>query len=341
MKPYASPQHTAVGMSLTRGDTDFTRAGDGIAGIADEALIFEIGSITKVFTAILLYVLVEEGKVDPDAPIQTLSDDLSDVPGWITARQLTSHTSGLPRIHVPIWQALLRPLPKDPYASFSRADLMDWMRSRSAKEPPTKPRYGYSNLGVGLLGEALAIAEGVPFVQLLTTKVLAPLGMTDTTDHLSAEQLCRFVHPKNTKGQLVPPWTFQSMAAAGCLRSSARDLARFSARVIQAMNAPETTLDRAICATAAPIFGLGPRRATEPVAQCAGWISMSLTNESARILHHDGGTAGATSGLYICPENSMALAVLSNNGVAVNLMASLKLEWSNQRKQAQQYFDSY
>lgn len=341
MAPYEGPQHTVVAFSLQDGETRITRSGAGVSEISDDDLIFEIGSITKVFTAILLRLLAEEGKVDPQAPVSDISDALSDVPHWITPEKLASHTSGLPRIHIPIWKAVLNPLPEDPYAHFTRDDLLAWFRHWSTKTSPAKRRHSYSNLGIGLLGEALALSEGKPFFELLTEKVIAPLGLVDTTDRLDERQRRRFVQPRNTKGKAVTPWTFSAMAAAGCLRSSARDLSRFSTCVIQALNAPETTLDRAICQTAAPIFGLGRRGAIEPAAQCSGWFSTSLAKTEPRILHHDGATAGSTCALYICPEKARALAILSNNGVVANLWASAKLDWSTPVRQAHNHFAKF
>lgn len=105
-----------------------------------------------------------------------------------------------------------------------------------------------------------------------------------------------------------------------------------------ALDRPETTLDRAICRSGTPILGLGPRGVMEPLAQCSGWLSVTLEKTASAILYHDGGTAGSTSALYICPEKAAALAILSNNGVAAHLWASMKLSWSNQLRQAHDHF---
>lgn len=340
MRAYEGPEHTVVAASIRHGEAEFISSGAQPIETLSAELIFEIGSITKVFTAILLCVLVEEGKVDPHAPLREMSDELADIPGWITPERLTAHTSGLPRIHVPIWKALVKPLPDDPYAGFSRSDLLAWFQDWRGKAPGSKLRHAYSNLGIGLLGEAMALSEGKPFVEVLAEKVIVPLGLSDTTSRLDRDQKNRFMHPRNTKGKPVSDWTFQAMAAAGCLRSSARDLAHFSHCVIQALNAPETTLDRAICRSAQPIFGLGWRGGFEPAAQCSGWFSMKLAKGEPHFLHHDGGTAGSTCAIYICPEKAEACVVLSNNGIVANLWAGTKLSWSNQLRQAHGYFQA-
>ncbi len=258
MHPYQGKAHAVAAFGLSHGPVDFISAGRQIAGTPSADWIFEIGSITKVFTAILLCLLEEEGQVDPRAPLREMSDLLADVPDHITPERLSAHVSGLPRLHVPVWKALIHPLPADPYAAFSRADLLDWLHHWRGTAPGAKPRHRYSNLGMGLLGEAMALRMNTPFVDLLANKVLMPLGMGDTGAQLDPDQQPRFAAPHNTKGQPVPAWSFQAMAAAGCLRSSPRDLARFSQQVIRAVNAPETTLDRAICRSTQPIFGLSP-----------------------------------------------------------------------------------
>jgi len=97
-------------------------------------MIFEIGSITKVFTSILLAVLIEEALIDPNRPINEVSPSLKDVPSGITFKSLATHTSGLPRIHVPIWKAAVSALPEDPYADFTQDDLIAWLRDWKGRQ---------------------------------------------------------------------------------------------------------------------------------------------------------------------------------------------------------------
>lgn len=336
MRPYEGSAHKVVGLRLEAGKRHILAAGQPAAG-ADGALIFEIGSITKVFTAILLCLHIEEGRVDPKAPLSALSDALAHIPSQITPERLVSHTSGLPTLPMPLWRALLRPHPEGPYAALSWAHITAWFQSWPGKAPGA---HAYSNLGVGLLGEALALQAGKPFAALLTERVLAPLGLFDTAEHLSPEQQGRFLQPRHPRGRPVPPWRFQTLAGAGGLRASAEDLGRFAAAVLQALRAPQSPLERAICRSTRPILGLGRRGAMTPMAQCAGWLSVHLDKDGPSFLFHNGGTAGSTSALYICPETAQALVVLANSGVAGNLWASARLNWSNPLAQAQTYFSA-
>ncbi|MBY4891943.1 beta-lactamase family protein [Rhodobacteraceae bacterium N5(2021)] len=310
---------------LRDGDMTFAASGDldPRNNTAPDRALFEIGSITKVFTALLLAVLVEEGRIDPDRPIRDLVSGLSDAPPWITPRNLATHTSGLPTIHMPLWKAVFC-LPDDPYAAFSRRDLIDWLRIRGSTAPPRRQLHRYSNLGYGLLGEAMAMREGKPFSDLLAEKVLTPLGLTDTTADLTTAQQARFMQPFNVKDRPVVPWSFQAIAGAGCLRSTARDLGQFSSAVLKALAHPESALDRAICRSALPLVGLGPNGAHAPVTQCLGWLSIKLDREAPRMLFHNGGTAGSTCALYICPAANASALILSNRGVAAGMWSSAK-----------------
>ncbi|SEV88020.1 CubicO group peptidase, beta-lactamase class C family [Cognatiyoonia koreensis] len=338
MRPYESPRHAVVAFQLGDGEVTYLNRGAPICEDPCEDWIFEIASITKVFTAVLLCRLVEEGKIDPKAPLRDMSDALKDVPDWITAERLTSHTSGLPNYFMPLWKALFRQQPDGPYATFSRSDLLAWLHNRRSIAAPRQNRHVYSNVGVGLLGEAMAMMEGKPFVELLAEKVTGPMGLQDTADRLVSGQQRRFAKPKAPNGKSVPPWTFQSLAAAGCLRSSARDLACFAMAVLQALNGPETALDRAICQSTLPILGLGPGGALTPTAQCYGWLLVAMDKQKPGFLFHNGGTAGSSCSLHICPERKAAFGILSNNGVAGNLWASTKLNWSNPLRKAHDLF---
>lgn len=342
MRPYESPQHSVVSFHIHGEAAAYVNSGPRVSDAPCKDWIFEIASITKVFTAILLCMLVEEGKIDPQAPVSEMSDVLKDVPGCITPERLASHTSGLPNYFMPLWKALLRRQPDGPYAAFSRSDLLTWLRRRRALPGPSAQRPGfghaYSNLGVGLLGEAMAIMEGKPFAELLAEKVTAPMRLGDTAVRLNSDQLTRFAAPRMPGGKPTPPWRFQSLAAAGCLRSSAHDLGSFAMTVIRALNAPETALDRAIHRSTLPILCVGPKRSPIQTAQCSGWLQVTIENHAPAFLFHNGGTAGSSCALYVSPETNAAFAILSNNGVAGHLWGSFKLNRSNPMKQAHEFF---
>lgn len=251
-----------------------------------------------------------------------MSVALRDVPEWITPECLTSHTSGLPNYVIPLWKAVFRQNPAGPFAQLSRSDLLAWFHERSFHANPSQLRHAYSNLGVGLLGEAMAMREGQPFAELLAEKVTGPMGLQDTTQHLNESQENRFAQPKTPSGKPVPACRFQSLAGAGCLRSSARDLTCFAKVVLRALSGPQTAVDRAICRSVTPILRLGRKGAMPPMAQCSGWLRVHVDKQAPEFLFHNGGTAGSSCTLHICPERNAAFGILSNNGVAGNLWAA-------------------
>ena len=168
----------------------------GTTGVADRApgadSIFEIGSITKVFTALALAKQSLAGLVDLDEPVRQLLPAGVQVPSRagreITLRHLATHMSGLPRLPKGmLWRALLHPNEPDPYAQYS-AELIFEGLSRTKLHAPPGDRFRYSNLGGGLLGLALATRAGTTYESVIDAEVCRPLGLTDTHITSSPEQ---------------------------------------------------------------------------------------------------------------------------------------------------------
>ena len=160
------------------------RLAAGDPRVPDADTVFEIGSITKVFTAIVLADMVERDEARLDAPVRELLGPDASLPSRdgieITPLHLATHSSGLPRLPDNLDPADLA----NPYADYTEADLMDFLSSHDLTR-----RVGesveYSNLGAGLLGHALAVRAGADYETLVTGRVLDPLGMTDTAVALS------------------------------------------------------------------------------------------------------------------------------------------------------------
>ena len=206
------------------------------AGVPTEKIIFEIGSISKVFTGLLLAQAVIERKVTLDTtlremmgPRQAFADPQV---AAITLRQLATHTSGLPRLPDDIG---IGADPADPYAHYDRARLDAGIaRLKLAHAPPFD--FAYSNLGVGLLGDLLARLYGSDWEKLVVDRISKPLGLPDTCVTLTREQERRLA-PPYASSQPVKRWRMKALAGAGALHSTATDLLRFG----QALDKPETT----------------------------------------------------------------------------------------------------
>jgi CubicO group peptidase (beta-lactamase class C family) len=172
--------------------------------------IFEIGSVTKVFTAALLTDMAQRGEVTLDDPVLNR----------ITLGSLASHTSGLPRL-----PSNLNPADIDnPYADYTRDQLWEFV---STFEPPPGPAYEYSNLGYALLGQALADRAGMDYETLLRTRITGPLQMTSTAITLTPEMQSRMATGYSITRQPMPHWHMPAFAPAGALRSTVNDLLTF------------------------------------------------------------------------------------------------------------------
>jgi CubicO group peptidase (beta-lactamase class C family) len=206
--------------------------------------VFDIGSLTKLFTALLLSDLATRGQVALDDPVARHLPDSVHVPVHvarpITLADLATHTSGLP----------LRPSnlissdPDNKYAGYSVDLLSQFLGSfQLARDPGSA--YEYSNVGYGLLGQALEHELGQPYADAIQARITGPLGMRDTrivpTPAMQAREAIGY------SGDLVrvPHWDFAALEAAGALRSTARDLMRF---LDAELGTRHTALDHAFAA---------------------------------------------------------------------------------------------
>jgi D-alanyl-D-alanine-carboxypeptidase/D-alanyl-D-alanine-endopeptidase len=195
----------------------------------DGDTLFEIGSITKVFTALLLADMVARGEVALADPVGKLLSADAKVPERggraITLIDLATHTSALPRM--PANFAPKDPL--DPYADYSVARLNEFLSSHALTRD-IGSKYEYSNLGVGLLGLALCRRAGMDYETLVRARVAEPLGMASTRVALSPELQARLTVGHDGELTKVPNWNLsEAFAGAGALRSSANDLLAFLA----------------------------------------------------------------------------------------------------------------
>jgi CubicO group peptidase (beta-lactamase class C family) len=184
--------------------------------------LFEIGSITKTFTGLILSQMVEQGKVKFDEPVrELLPAGTVEKPAGdeITLVDLATQHSGLPRMPDNFSPAD----DSDPYADYTAARLYEFL-SKHGVAKPAKTDFLYSNLGFGLLGQALANRAGVSYPELLKDEVTGPLGLKDTVVALSPDQLARFATPHDAQHHPAHPWNLVAFAGAGAVRSTASDM---------------------------------------------------------------------------------------------------------------------
>ncbi len=265
----------------------------------DEHTLFEIGSITKVFTAMLLADAAERGVCTLNDPLEKWLPQGVKAPERgdkkITLEQLAMHVSGLPRLPTNFKTAA----DADPYATYHSSDLWEFLGSYTLTRDPGA-KYEYSNLGAGLLGCILASASGSSYETMVARRITGPLGMNDTVVTLSPDQQSRFA-PPHREGVAGHTWTFDALAGAGAIRSTAADLMKFAVATLHPDKSPfpktieATLVKRPVSGGPVPMMGLG--------WHYAGDKSTAL---------HTGQTGGYSSALFLAPSIDAAVIVLAN-----------------------------
>ncbi|MEO8294998.1 MAG: serine hydrolase [Gemmatimonadota bacterium] len=294
-----------LGIIRPDGRKRFFVHGQGSDGqVLNERSIMEIGSITKVFTGILLAEMTARGEVKLQEPVQALLPTGTHVPERngqsITLLDLTTHTSGLPRL-----PANLHPKdPADPYADYSDSLLYDFLASYILSRD-IGSRYMYSNLGAGLLGHALATRARVPYELLLRQRVLDPLRLRETVITMKPELQQRLVIGHNADGEVVPPWTFTTLAPAGALHSTARDLLSFLEANLDPR--PRSPLHDVLRSAREPHRSAGD--STMMVG--LGWHIWKGNGQE--LVWHNGQTAGFHSFIGLDTTRHVAVVILSSS----------------------------
>jgi CubicO group peptidase (beta-lactamase class C family) len=194
----------------------------------DGNTVFEIGSITKVFTAVLLQDMVERGEMSLSDPISKFLPKSVKTPTKdgkeITLLHLATHSSGLPRLP----DNLLPQNNDNPYADYTVAQMYDFL-SRYKLPRGIGAQYEYSNFGAGLLGHILALKAETDYETLVNKRLCAPLKMNRTRIKLSPEMQSRLAPGHNENLAPASNWDLPTLAGAGALRSTANDLLFFLA----------------------------------------------------------------------------------------------------------------
>ncbi len=247
----------------------------------DESSVFEIGSITKVFTGILLADMVLRGQVRLDQPVAELLPPDVRLPTRggkvITLQQLSTQTSGLPRLPGNMTPAD----PSNPYADYTVAQLYAFLGAHELRRDPGV-LYEYSNLGVGLLGHALALRAGKPYETLVRERILQPLGMESTAITLTRDMRVRLAQGHDAGGTPVPLWDLPTLAGAGALRSTIADMRRF---IAAAASPPDNAVGRAIRMAIEPRFTVN-----QSLTIGLNWHRIRVADDT--IVWHNGGTGG-------------------------------------------------
>lgn len=268
----------------------------------DANTVFEIGSVTKVFTSLLLADMVQRGEVALTDPVSKYLPPDVKMPERggkkITLADLATHTSGLPRM-----PNNFHPKdPANPYADFTVAQLYEFLATVQLTRD-IGSKYEYSNLGGGLLGHVLARRAGTNYETLVRTRILDPLAMKSTAITLSNAMKERLATGHDAGLQPVSNWDLPTLAGAGALRSTANDLLTFVGANLGIVKSPLAPSMAAMLVTRRPTGNPG-------LDIALGWhIS---TRNGHEIVWHNGGTGGYRTWIGFDSKSRTGVVVLSN-----------------------------
>jgi serine-type D-Ala-D-Ala carboxypeptidase/endopeptidase len=300
----------------------FGRAGDDQLQSPTGQTLFEIGSVTKVFTALLLADMAEQGRVRLNQSVsELLPEDIGPLMCGERPMQLVdlaTHTSGLPRLPPNLVLDNL----DDPYAAYTNDMLYACLHEHAkpsavkslsksltglfetlAGKQESRPQWQYSNLGVGLLGHLLERRAGRPYEELVIDRICRPLGMHHTRVDLDAALRANSTSGHDADGRPVSDWNLACLVAAGGLRSSADDMLRFLAAQLDMIDTP---LKPAIATTQQSHF-----RVKDGLEMGLGWMLAT-----PKLAIHDGMTGGYCSFVGFSREHKLGIVVLSNTSLS-------------------------
>jgi CubicO group peptidase (beta-lactamase class C family) len=271
--------------------------------------IFEIGSISKVFTNLLLAQLVLEGRMALDQPARIYLPEGVDLPTFkgqeMTLFDLATHSAGLPAVP----PEMIFADPSNPYRAYTADMLFTSLTSYELKAAPGT-HFSYSNIGAALLGLAIAHVEGQPFDMLVAERILAPLGMSETYLGVPKAAGTRFATAHNATGEPVSHWDFGVFSPAGGYRSTVSDMAKFAAAASRQV---ETPLKEALA------LMLERTRPTDRASMSVGLGWMISDAPGGRIVWHNGMTGGFNAFIGFAEDGSTASVALANRAGAIGV----------------------
>lgn len=292
------PENVQLSIAVIQnGKTDYygiIREHDSIKPVENQNKVFEIGSISKVFTSTVLASLVESNKIK-------LTDNINSYYSFpfkderkISFEDLANHTSGLPRLPQNLNLSDLN----NPYQGYHTQELKDYLKNIMTIEHKTPKNFTYSNLGVGLLGYTLGLSQKTTFQNLLQKTVFDPYGMTQsftTSQNLGST----LIKGRNINGNLVSNWDWDVLFGAGGILSTTGDLAKF-------VNAQFNPKNKELALTRKPTFTINDKTKIG-----LGWHIITTKNNK-EVMFHNGGTGGYSSSMTLNMENQTAVIILSN-----------------------------
>ena len=310
-KEYLSDQNT-YGLSIATLENDeityynLGRQSSKIDTPPTNQNLYEIASMTKTMTAAILSEMVYEDKLNFDDPISKFLPD--SVITWptenrITLMELVTHQSGLPRLPMNIFTTVKDP--DNPYANYHQNDLYNFLTYYQPL-PVSERTNAYSNLGFGLLGHILSIADSLTFEQMIANRVLDNQSEGIACVELEGPALELIMQGHKENGQATCLWDSPILGGAGAVKANSEFMIHYLQAQIK--NPKYSSLHKPI-----------------KKGQGQAWITSKLKN-GEKYVWHNGRTYGFSSYGAFSKENKVAVIVLSNTGKSVDKIGGMILE---------------
>ncbi|MEA3451484.1 MAG: serine hydrolase domain-containing protein, partial [Bacteroidota bacterium] len=269
---------------------------DTISTFENHKSIFEIGSITKVFTSTLLSSFVINNKIK-------LNDNINDYLNFslnneakISFKKLSNHTSGLPQLPTNLDLQTINP--QNPYKEYNEKDLEEYLSDFLELPQNTTEKYEYSNLGAGLLGYTLSKIENISYDSLLKTIIFSKYNMKNTTTNFNEIKEV-LVKGLDNEGNEVSNWEFSVLVGAGGILSNVEDLSKFAVAQFDKSNKElELTRQKTFDINDDMSIGLAWHIIKSKSGNIWTW--------------HNGGTGGYSSSMVIDTKTKNGIIILSN-----------------------------
>lgn len=290
------PNNTQLSIALIQnGKTNYygiIKVNDTIKPIENQTKVFEIGSITKVFTSTVLASLIEEEKIK-------LTDDINSYYPFsfkdnikLNFKELANHTSGLPRLP----ENMDLSDETNPYKNYRKTQIEDYLKNLLKLDNPKT--YSYSNLGAGLLGYTLGLSQKMSFEELLQKKVFDKYKMKNS--FVSSRNLNdNLVKGQNSNGEITSNWDWDVLFGAGGILSTTEDLAKFAEAQFNPKN-------KELAMTQKSTFDIN-----ENMKIGLGWHLLK-SKSGKDLVWHNGGTGGYSSSMTLNTNSETAIIILSN-----------------------------
>jgi CubicO group peptidase (beta-lactamase class C family) len=314
------PDGTELSIGVLEGGV-WTKAGYRLEGgrllpVKNDDKIFEVGSITKTFTASLIMKLADEGKLvltDPMQdylPVQLAQDSFEG--STITVQHLVTHTSGLSGGPASFILPYLRALiftPKNPNRNFKAKQYYRYLRKFELDYVPGE-EWDYNNAGYGLLGEIASSLNGMSWEESVQQNIFDPLAMGNSYFEIAKPNKDRFVVGITAKGKRSKPWEMKFINAAGAIKSTLNDMIRYASAELTA--SPDSLhFFHAAQDPLGFLIRMPEGKLWDGNAMGLGWWH-NLEDEQHPFTWHGGASGGYTSFIGFSKSENKAVVILTN-----------------------------